>query len=334
MSEKAKITIVGAGSWGTALALRLSDNGNQITLWDRDAHLLETIRGKRENSKYLPGVRVPEGIATEPDLVKAVRGKHGIIIAVPSHAVRAVVSGFEDVAPDTVLLSVAKGIENDTLLRPSQILAERFDENQIAVLSGPSHAEEVSKGIPTVVVAAASNLDTARWVQRVSMSSVFRVYTNSDVVGVEIGAALKNIIALAAGIIDGVGGGDNTKAALITRGLAEITRLGTKLGAKSLTFAGLSGMGDLIVTCMSKYSRNRYLGEQIGKGRKLQEVLDEMVMVAEGVRTTRSAYELAFKHSVEVPIISEAYKVLFEDKSPHEAVFDLMTRAAKYEDWG
>jgi glycerol-3-phosphate dehydrogenase (NAD(P)+) len=185
-----------------------------------------------------------------------------------------------------------------------------------------------------VVVSASKNLDTAHWVQRTFMSSVFRVYTHSDVIGVELGGALKNIIAVAAGIIDGVGGGDNTKAALITRALAEVTRLGTKLGADSLTFAGLSGMGDLIVTCMSKYSRNRYLGEQIGKGRKLEEVLSEMVMVAEGVKTTRAAYQLAVKHGVEVPIISEAYKVLFENKHPKQAVFDLMTRAAKFEDWG
>ncbi len=334
MTEPARIAVIGAGSWGTALAIRLQANGNSVTMWDRDAALLDGIVGQRENTKYLPGVKLSEAIVTEAELGKAVAAKDGVVIAVPSHAVRSVMGQLGALEPQTVLLSAVKGIENDTLLRPSQILAEKFDPQKIAVLSGPSHAEEVSKGIPTVVVCASSNLDTARWVQKVLMSSVFRVYTNSDVVGVEIGAALKNIIAIAAGIIDGVGGGDNTKAALITRALAEITRLGTRLGANPLTFAGLSGMGDLIVTCMSKYSRNRYLGEQIGKGRSLDEVLAEMVMVAEGVRTTRSAYELAFKHSVEVPIIAEAYKVLFENKSPDEAVFDLMTRAAKYEDWG
>jgi len=330
----ADLGIVGAGSWGTALALLLSSNGNQVTLWARDSTLVDVLRRKRVNQKYLPGIILPESIEIEADLNRAVQNKEGIVIAVPSHAVRSVIKNITAIGNMVNIISVAKGIENDTLLRVSQILAERFDENKIAVLSGPSHAEEVSRGIPTVVVSASKDHNTARWVQQTFMSSVFRVYTHDDVVGVELGGALKNIIAVAAGIIDGVGGGDNTKAALITRALAEVTRLGTKLGADSLTFAGLSGMGDLIVTCMSKYSRNRYLGEQIGKGRKLEEVLSEMVMVAEGVKTTRSAYQLAAKHGVEVPIITEAYKVLFENKHPKQAVFDLMTRAAKFEDWG
>jgi glycerol-3-phosphate dehydrogenase (NAD(P)+) len=330
----ADLGIVGAGSWGTALALLLSSNGNRVKLWARDVTLVEALRQQRVNQKYLPGIPLPDSIAIEADLNRALQNKEGVVIAVPSHAVRSVIKNITAIGNKVKIISVAKGIENDTLLRVSQILAERFDEDNIAVLSGPSHAEEVSRGIPTVVVSASKNLDTAHWVQRTFMSSVFRVYTHSDVIGVELGGALKNIIAVAAGIIDGVGGGDNTKAALITRALAEVTRLGTKLGADSLTFAGLSGMGDLIVTCMSKYSRNRYLGEQIGKGRKLEEVLSEMVMVAEGVKTTRAAYQLAVKHGVEVPIISEAYKVLFENKHPKQAVFDLMTRAAKFEDWG
>jgi glycerol-3-phosphate dehydrogenase (NAD(P)+) len=330
----ADLGIVGAGSWGTALALLLSSNGNRVKLWARDVTLVEALRQQRVNQKYLPGIPLPDSIAIEADLNRALQNKEGVVLAVPSHAVRSVIKNITAIGNKVKIISVAKGIENDTLLRVSQILAERFDEDNIAVLSGPSHAEEVSRGIPTVVVSASKNLDTAHWVQRTFMSSVFRVYTHSDVIGVELGGALKNIIAVAAGIIDGVGGGDNTKAALITRALAEVTRLGTKLGADSLTFAGLSGMGDLIVTCMSKYSRNRYLGEQIGKGRKLEEVLSEMVMVAEGVKTTRAAYQLAVKHGVEVPIISEAYKVLFENKHPKQAVFDLMTRAAKFEDWG
>ncbi|MFQ5637093.1 MAG: NAD(P)H-dependent glycerol-3-phosphate dehydrogenase [bacterium] len=330
----AKVGVIGAGSWGTALAILLRSNGNSVTLWNRDDDLLKAIESQRENKKYLPKASIPEGIQTESHLTRMVQGKDGLVVAVPSHAVRSIMNEMGTVSAETILISVVKGIENKSLLRASQILAERFDAAKIAVLSGPSHAEEVSRGVPTVVVSASSNQKTAKWVQDIFMSSTFRVYTHSDVIGVEIGAAVKNIVAVAAGIIDGVGAGDNTKAALLTRALAETTRLGTKLGADSLTFAGLSGMGDLIVTCMSKYSRNRYLGEQIGKGKTLKSVLEEMVMVAEGVKTTRSAYELAAKHGVEVPIIAETYHVLFENKDPQQAVFDLMTRAAKYEDWG
>lgn len=303
-------------------------------MWDRDEKLLEAMRNERVNKKYLPDFNIPQSIRVEADIRKAVRDQDGLVIAVPSHGVRSVIASFPEVSSETVVISVAKGIENDTLLRVSQILAERFEEDRVAVLSGPSHAEEVSRDIPTLVVSASRSRETARWVQAAFMSASFRVYSHHDVIGVEMGGALKNVVAVAAGIVDGVGAGDNTKAALITRALAEITRLGTKLGADSLTFAGLSGMGDLIVTCMSKYSRNRYLGEQIGKGKTLKQVLSEMVMVAEGVRTTRSAYELASRHGVEVPITSEAYNVLFEGKDPKQAVFDLMTRAAKGEDWG
>jgi len=329
-----KFAIIGSGSWGTALAKVLHSNGHTVTMWDRDEKLLETIRNERVNKKYLPEFDVPQSIIVEADIRKAVRDQDGLVIAVPSHGVRSVIANFPEVSSETVVISVAKGIENDTLLRVSQILAERFEEDRVAVLSGPSHAEEVSRDIPTLVVSASRSRETARWVQAAFMSASFRVYSHHDVVGVEMGGALKNVVAVAAGIVDGVGAGDNTKAALITRALAEITRLGTKLGADSLTFAGLSGMGDLIVTCMSKYSRNRYLGEQIGKGKTLKQVLSEMAMVAEGVRTTRSAYELASRHGVEVPITSEAYHVLFEGKDPKQAVVDLMTRAAKGEDWG
>ncbi|MFQ5825245.1 MAG: NAD(P)H-dependent glycerol-3-phosphate dehydrogenase [bacterium] len=330
----ARFGIIGAGSWGTALAILLQSNGHSVTIWNRDSEVIASIAKERINRKYLPEVVLPKEIQIETDINEAAQDKDGLVIAVPSHAVRSVIEKIKDINKDTILISVAKGIENETLLRVSQILMERFDEDNITVLSGPSHAEEVSRGIPTVVVTASKSLKSAEWVQNTFMAPMFRVYIHSDVIGVEIGGALKNIIALAAGIIEGVGGGDNTKAALITRGLVEITRLGTKLGANSLTFAGLSGMGDLIVTCMSRYSRNRYLGEQIGRGKKLDEVLSEMVMVAEGLRTTRSAYELAAKHQVEIPIITEAYNVLFQNKDPKQAVFDLMTRAAKVEDWG
>lgn len=330
----ARLAVIGAGSWGTALAVLLHSNGNEVSLWDRDPDLVCALQKDHQNQKYLPGLVLPDSIHVDVNLLEVTAACDGLVIAVPSHAVRDVMAKIENVSENTIIISVAKGIENHTLLRVSEILMERFDENKIAVLSGPSHAEEVSRGVPTLVVSASKNLETARWVQNVFMSSVFRVYTHNDVIGVEIGGALKNIIAIAAGIIDGVGAGDNTKAALITRALAEMTRLGTRLGADSLTFAGLSGMGDLIVTCMSKYSRNRYLGEQIGRGRKLEEILSEMVMVAEGVKTTRAAYQLASNHNVEVPIITEAYRVLFQDKDPKQAVYDLMTRAAKFEDWG
>jgi len=329
-----RFTIIGSGSWGTALSLVLYANGHEVCLWNRDVEVLENVERERINHKYLPGVPIPKRIKTEPNLEQAIVGSAGIIISVPSHTVRSVIEQIDKVDSNSVIISVVKGIENNTLLRVSEILKERFDEDKIVVLSGPSHAEEVANEIPTLVVCASKSMDTASWTQEAFMSSSFRVYRQQDVIGVEIGGALKNIIALAAGIIDGVGAGDNTKAALITRGLAEITRLGTKLGADSLTFAGLSGMGDLIVTCMSKYSRNRHLGEQIGKGKNLEEVLANMVMVAEGVKTTRSAYELAARHDVEIPIITEAYRVLFEKKDAKQAVYELMTRAAKNEDWG
>ena len=330
----AKFGVIGAGSWGTALAVLLHANGHTVHLWSRNAEVIKNLVDERVNRKYLTKVEIPAGIEIETDLNKAVGAKDGLLIGVPSHAVRSVINQFDEIDEATIIISLAKGIENDTLLRVSQILNEKFNEDKIAVLSGPSHAEEVSRCVPTAVVCASSHSDTGKWVQKTFMSSEFRVYVHNDVIGVEIGGALKNIVAVAAGIIDGVGAGDNTKAALITRALAEITRLGTKLGADSLTFAGLSGMGDLIVTCMSKYSRNRHLGEQIGRGKTLEEVLSEMVMVAEGVKTTRSAYELAAQHQVEVPIITEAHRVLFQNKDPKEAVYDLMTRAAKSEDWG
>jgi glycerol-3-phosphate dehydrogenase (NAD(P)+) len=293
----------------------------------------------RENKQSLPGVKIPQEIVISSSFEQIVSGKDLIVIAVPSHVARSVgkkVNRFEGL-DNIILVSVTKGIENRTLLRISQVLLETInwlDEAKLAVLSGPSHAEEVSRKIPTAVVVASRNHKTAELVQKVFMSPEFRVYTSDDVIGVELGGSLKNIIAIAAGICDGAGFGDNTKAALQPRGLAEIVRLGVKMGANPLTFAGLSGMGDLIVTCMSQYSRNRYVGEQIGKGRKLEEVLNEMVMVAEGVRTTRSAHQLSKKYGVEMPITGEVYKILFQGKDPKAAVYDLMSRDAKPESWG
>ncbi len=330
----ARFGIIGSGSWGTALAGVLAGNDHAVTLWDRDNAVLNDIAETRVNNKYLPKINMPANVKVEPDLSAMVPGQEALIMAVPSHAVRKVMEQLPALDDNVRLISVAKGIENETLLRVSQILAESVSEKNIAVLSGPSHAEEVSRQVPTVVVCASTERAISAWVQNAFMSSTFRVYTHHDIIGVEMGGALKNITAFAAGVVDGVGGGDNTKAALITRALVEITRLGTRLGAEPMTFAGLSGMGDLIVTCMSRHSRNRYLGEQIGRGKSLEEALSEMVMVAESVRTTRSAYELAEKHGVEVPIIQEAYRVLFGGKDPRQAVFDLMTRAAKVEAWG
>lgn len=332
-----KVTVLGAGSWGTTLAIILNQNKYQTSCWSIDKKDIDNILKYRENKRFLPGISIPESIEFSTSLKKCMDKTKVIIVAVPSHAVRSVLEKLRIyISADMTWVSVAKGIENETLLRVSEILEQvgGIDKKNIAVLFGPSHAEEVSRSIPTAIVSASASIKTAQLVQKLFMTSYFRVYANPDIIGVELGGCLKNVIALAAGICDGAGFGDNTKAALITRGLVEINRLGVKLGAQPDTFAGLSGMGDLVVTCMSRHSRNRYVGEQIGKGRKLQKVLDEMVMVAEGVKTTRSAYKLALREEVEMPITEEVYKTLFKDKSPIQAMQDLMTRASKIEDWG
>ncbi len=331
-----KVTVLGAGSWGTTLALVLNQNNNMVTCWSFDKNDVDSIKKSKENKKFLPGISIPDRINFSNDLQASINSAEVIIVAIPSHAVRSVVQNIDlSAKKDLIWVNVAKGIENQTLLRVSQVIEEvgQVSPENIGVLFGPSHAEEVSREIPTAIVSASKSQETATLVQNLFMTPYFRVYANLDIVGVELGGALKNIIAVAAGICDGAGFGDNTKAALITRGLVEISRLGVKMGAKPDTFAGLSGMGDLIVTCMSRHSRNRYVGEQIGKGRTLQEVLDEMVMVAEGVKTTASAYELSQKEGVEMPITGQVYKTLFEGKPPVEAMRNLMTRASKIEDW-
>jgi glycerol-3-phosphate dehydrogenase (NAD(P)+) len=332
-----KVTVLGAGSWGTTLALVLNQNNHLVICWSFDKNDIESIKKTKENKKFLPGINIPASINFTNDLQASIKSAEVIVVAIPSHAVRSVVQSIDLSAKiNLIWINVAKGIENKTLLRVSEVIEEvgRVSPENIAVLFGPSHAEEVSREIPTAIVSASKNQETATLVQHLFMTSYFRVYANLDIIGVELGGALKNIIAVAAGICDGAGFGDNTKAALITRGLVEINRLGVKMGAKPDTFAGLSGMGDLIVTCMSQHSRNRYVGEQIGKGRTLKEVLDDMVMVAEGVKTTASAYELSKKEDVEMPITEQVYKTLFEGKPPAEAMKDLMTRASKLEDWG
>jgi glycerol-3-phosphate dehydrogenase (NAD(P)+) len=330
-----RVGVIGAGSWGTALAKVLCENGHQVTLWARQAQLVTRLERERYNIQYLPGVPLPSSLHFTTDLAEATHEAELVLIAVPSHGLRAVVQQFSRLASDCILISAVKGIETDTLLRMSQVIAALLGESvPVVALSGPSLAAEVADHIPTAIVAASHDLKAAKAVQEIFMNPYFRVYTHHDMAGAELGGALKNIIALAAGIVDGAGFGDNTKAALMTRGLVEITRLGTKLGAETTTFAGLSGMGDLFVTCMSFKSRNRYVGEQIGKGRTLQEILHGMVMVAEGVRTTQAAYRLAQRAGVEMPITTEVYHVLFEDKDPRQAVNALMTREAKMEKFG
>ena len=330
-----KISVLGAGGWGTTLGILLHYNGHDVTLWEYRKSYANKLNKKRENIDLLPGIKIPKEINITNKLEESTTDQHLIVLAVPSQFLR---GAFKKIKShnikETILVSVAKGIEKNTLLTMSQMLKDvhpSLDDEQIGVLSGPSHAEEVAKMIPTTVTAASTSLDTAKSIQAAFMTSYFRVYSSTDILGVELGGAFKNVIAIGAGIIDGAGFGDNTKAAIMTRGVAEISRLGLAMGARPETFAGLSGMGDLIVTCMSKHSRNRYVGEQLGKGKKLKQVLKSMEMVAEGVETSRSASQLAEKHSVETPITNEVYEILFEDKDPVKATTDLMTRDMKTE---
>jgi glycerol-3-phosphate dehydrogenase (NAD(P)+) len=329
-----KVSILGAGSWGTSLALILNQNQHQISCWSYEKEDIENIKNTGQNKRFLPGVDIPAAITFSNLLDDCLRQAEVIVVAVPSQVIRPVLEQIRHNIPaETIWVSVAKGIEKKSLLRVSEVLQQvgGIAGDKIAVLSGPSHAEEVSRNIPSAVVAASSAANVARLVQNLFSTPTFRVYANFDVIGVELGGALKNIIALAAGICDGAGFGDNTKAALMTRGLVEITRLGIKCGANADTFTGLSGMGDLIVTCMSRHSRNRFVGEEIGKGRKLTDILKDMVMVAEGVYTTASAFELARHKKVEMPITEQVYKTLYADKSPLKAVQELMTRESRIE---
>jgi len=330
-----EVAVIGAGGWGTAIAILLFENGHQVRLWEYDPDYARQIAAERKNPAFLPGVKIPEGIFVSSDLEHVLVSTDIAVFAVPSQFTRSVARKASPfISKSTVVVSAAKGIEEGTLERMSQVLAEELgsvDEDTIVALSGPSHAEEVSRHIPTAVVAASPSEENRRRIQAAFMSSTFRVYTNRDVVGVELGGALKNVIAIATGICDGLGFGDNTKGALMTRGLAEITRLGVTMGAEALTFAGLSGMGDLITTCFSRHSRNRYVGEQIGKGSDLSQVLNNMKMVAEGVKTTRSAFRLSQSLKVEMPITEKVYSVLFQGEDPLGAVSQLMSRDAKPE---
>lgn len=329
-----KVTVIGAGSWGTTLAILLAENGQDVLLWVFEKDELSKLEKERVNSKYLPGAKFPNNLKLTGDLQRAVDFGEYLVISSPSHVVRNVCQQFSSQINDNqYVINVAKGIENESLKRMSEVIQETLSisADRIATLYGPSHAEEVCKKIATAVVSASSNLDTAQKVQDLFGNQYFRVYSSDDIIGVELGGSLKNVIAIAAGICDGAGFGDNTKAALLTRGMVEMTRLGVILGARTETFSGLSGIGDLIVTCMSKHSRNRHVGEQIGKGRTLDDILKEMVMVAEGVKTTRSVYQLMKKYDAEMPISEQIYKVLFENKPPIQAVQDLMSRDPKEE---
>lgn len=323
------VAVYGAGSWGSALAVLLAKAGHQVALIGRQAEEMERMNKQRENERYLPGVALPPGLLATTDLtfLKA----DLLVFSVPSHSVREAARRVRSyLKPGCIVVNTAKGLEEETHLRLSEVLQEELPDNPVAVLSGPSHAEEVGRNMPTTVVVA-SDVETAETVQDMMMTPTFRVYTNPDVIGVELGGALKNVIALCTGIAEGLGFGDNTKAALMTRGLAEIARLGVAMGGNSLTFAGLSGVGDLIVTCTSIHSRNRRAGVALGQGKPLATVLKEVGMVVEGVRATRIAHDLGLENNIPMPITEQAYKVLFAGADPQVAVADLMLRGKRHE---
>ena len=327
-----KISVIGAGSWGTALACLLNDNQHNVTIWSIDKNEVEMLTTYREQKEKLAGVKVADEIKITADLKEALTDKDIVVMAVPSIFVRSTAKKMAEVMSGSpIIVNVAKGIEEDTLLTLTDIIKEELTEYQVAVLSGPSHAEEVGRKIPTTCVVGSSDKETCEILQDVFMNQVFRVYTSSDVLGIELGGALKNVIALAAGINDGLGYGDNSKAALMTRGIAEISRLGVKMGAKMETFYGLSGIGDLIVTCSSKHSRNRNAGYYIGKGMSYEEAMKEVKMVVEGVYSAKAAYALSKKYDSPLPIIEQVNKVLFEQKAPTEAVTELFLRDKKME---
>lgn len=328
----AKISVLGSGSWGLALALLLHNNGHEVLLWSARPENARKLREKRENPDRLPGVRLPDEIDVLTDMERALKDVDVTVLAVASPYIRSTAHKMAPfVCKDQKIVNVAKGIEEKTLKTLSEVIEEEIPQGNVAVLSGPSHAEEVGRGLPTTCVISAHAQEVAEYLQSIFMSPVFRVYTTPDILGVELGGALKNVIALAAGTADGLGYGDNTKAALITRGITEIGRLGKKMGAQMETFYGLSGIGDLIVTCASKHSRNRKAGYLIGQGYTMEEAMKEVQMVVEGVYSARAARELAEKYEVEMPIITEVNRVLFEGKSAAEAVMDLMLRDKKVE---
>ena len=328
----ANVGVLGAGSWGTALSVLLSDNGHQVTVWSIDENEVKMLNEKREHELKLPGVKLPDDMVITGDLGLTIRGRDFLVLAVPSPFTRSTAKKMSPfVAEGQIIVDVAKGIEESTLMTLSRQIEQEIPQADVAVLSGPSHAEEVGRRLPTTCVIGARTRKTAEYLQSMFISNVFRVYTSPDILGIELGGSLKNVIALAAGIADGLGYGDNTKAALITRGIAEIARLGVKMGGKIETFTGLTGIGDLIVTCASVHSRNRKAGYLIGQGMSMQEAMDEVKMVVEGVYSAKAAAQLAKKYEVSMPIVDEVNAVLFEGKSPAEAVNDLMMRESRSE---
>lgn len=331
-----RVTILGAGSWGMAVAYLLSRNGKEVALWEFDPAACAQLQKERGNSHKLRDFRLPDDVVVTDDAKRALKHTELVVLAVPAQLVRSALTATNKFFPDGVgIVNLAKGIENESLLRMSQVIEQVVGDvtTHIATLSGPSHAEEVALEMPTTVTVGATSEEFAERIQEQFSAENFRVYKCDDLIGVELGGSVKNVIAIAAGITDGLGMGDNTRGALITRGLAEIARLGVTMGAQPETFSGLSGLGDLVTTCISRHSRNRHVGEQIGRGAKLDAILAKMTMVAEGVTTTQSVYELAQRHDVEMPITNEIYQVLFHDKSPEEAVAELMGRRLKHELW-
>lgn len=326
------ISVIGSGSWGTAIAVMLAKKGYNIKLWSWIQEETDRLSRDRENKEFLPGIAFPDNIYCTHDIKECCADADLIITAAPSPATRTTAKVLaEYVAPGQKLVNISKGLENGSLKRLSEVYKEEIPQADISVMSGPSHAEEVSKGLPTTNVVASDNQETAKFIQDILMGESFRIYTSTDIIGVELGGALKNVIALCAGISDGLGYGDNTKAALMTRGLAEIARLGEAMGAKPVTFMGLSGVGDLIVTCTSMHSRNRRAGILLGEGNSLDETLKKVHMVVEGVNTATAAYELAHRYNIEMPIVEQAYGILYEGKNARDAVLDLMTREKKGE---
>lgn len=327
-----KVTFLGGGSFGTALGILLANKGNEVSIYDRDNNVVEDININRKNDKYIKELTIPKSVTAYNNIDKALENSNFIVLAIPSHIIRTMAKNIKDkINKDAIIISIAKGIEENTNLRLSEVIKEELPNNKVVILSGPSHAEEVAFDIPTTVVVSSEDMEAAKVVQDLFIDKNFRVYTNDDLIGVEIGGAVKNIIALAAGVCDGIGYGDNTKAALMTRGMAEIVRIGMKLGGKPETFLGLTGIGDLIVTCTSLHSRNRRAGYLIGKGESTEEALDEVGMIVEGVKACKAFYKLKEDLNVEMPITDILYKVLFENKNPKEAVIDLMGREKKDE---
>jgi glycerol-3-phosphate dehydrogenase (NAD(P)+) len=328
-----KIGVLGDGGWGTTLAILLCKKGFKVSLWSAFRDYAAYLNKKRINIKFLPNIKIPHEIEITHNLKNAITDKQLIILAIPSQYMRRTLRKVRQLnyPRDAIYLSVSKGIEMFSLKRMSELIQDELSKVKLAVLSGPTIAQEVARGIPTTAVVTSINKDLRKFLQSIFMTEKFRIYTNSDVVGVELGGSLKNIIAIACGISDGLGFGTNTKAALLARGLVEISRLGQAMGAKISTFSGISGLGDLVTTCISPYSRNRFVGEQIGKGKTLRQVQSHMQMIAEGIPTTKSAYQLSLRYKVDMPITKEVYAVLYKNKSPFKAVKDLMTREGREE---